>query len=437
VTDNLAIEADWERLESGPPEERAAFGAIGVRYRDVWLTEAEDTFVGRVRQKVPLSGYRLAEWMAWNWWRLRWEPRRRSADWALVHKMGTIGGGYVWPNVTIVSDGERVLLNAEPTNARAAEPIRYLGQFAAVARAAEFESAVDTFIERVKERVVTAKTVGSNLELVWQELLQERGDPEVSRRRKVQAMLGLDADEESDVVVERLIRDSEDLGENAIEELAAETKSGTAPLSSKDIEKIAQALGSHANPKDMVVLEAKRRRALPQDVTAWKRGVAAAVELREQEKLGAAPVSNHRLCELAGVVAGTLTGGQKKTAALSFKLDSGETRGAIVLRSRYETGRRFGLARLIGDSLTATSKGRLLPATSTYTYRQKLQRAFAGEFLCPFDTLINKLSGDYSDEAIEEAAEYFNVSTLTVRTLLMNHNVIEKGGFFEEYEYAA
>jgi hypothetical protein len=84
---NFEIKADWETLEFGPPQERATFAAIGIRYSDIWLTEAEDMYVKRVRQQVHLSGYRLAEWFAWNWWRLRWEPRRKSTDWALAHKM--------------------------------------------------------------------------------------------------------------------------------------------------------------------------------------------------------------------------------------------------------------------------------------------------------------------------------------------------------------
>jgi len=85
VTDTLAIEADWEVLQDGTPEERACFAAIGIRYGKLWLTQADDAFVNRVRDKVHLSAYRLAEWFAWNWWRLRWEPQSRAVDWALAH----------------------------------------------------------------------------------------------------------------------------------------------------------------------------------------------------------------------------------------------------------------------------------------------------------------------------------------------------------------
>jgi hypothetical protein len=124
VNAELEIKADWEKLEVGPPEERATFAAIGIRYNDRWLTEAEDAFVKRVRNQVHLSGYRLAEWFAWNWWRLRWEPRGRSTDWAMAHNMSTIGWGYIWPNITIVSDEERVAFDAHGTATRLEEPIR-------------------------------------------------------------------------------------------------------------------------------------------------------------------------------------------------------------------------------------------------------------------------------------------------------------------------
>jgi hypothetical protein len=77
-------------LHSGTPEDRACFAAIGIAYGDICLTQAEDVFVNRVRDKVHLSGYRLAEWFAWNWWRLRWEPRTTALDWALAHRMTTV-----------------------------------------------------------------------------------------------------------------------------------------------------------------------------------------------------------------------------------------------------------------------------------------------------------------------------------------------------------
>ncbi len=66
--------------------------------------------------------------------------------------------------------------------------------------------------------------------------------------------------------------------------------------------------------------------------------------------------------------------------------------------------------------------------------RQKLQRAFAGEFLCPFAKLSEVLDGDFSDDAIQDAARDFNVSVLTVQTLLANHGLIGRETLAEDYD---
>ena len=95
-----SITADWEPLDSGSPEERACFAAIGIYVRNHCLSEGNDILANRLRQAPLLSGYHLAEWLAWNWWRLRWEPRSNASDWIFAHHVGSIGHGYIWPNVT-------------------------------------------------------------------------------------------------------------------------------------------------------------------------------------------------------------------------------------------------------------------------------------------------------------------------------------------------
>jgi hypothetical protein len=406
VNANLEIKAEWEKLEFGPPEERATFAAIGIRYNGIWLTEAEDTFVKRVRQQVHLSAYRLAEWFAWNWWRLRWEPRRKSTDWALAHRMSTVGGGYIWPNITIVSDGERIVFDSQGTKSRPEEPLRYISRYAANVSAAEFEAAIDMFIEQVRGQLREERVLNTNLEAIWSELQDERKSPKIAERRKFEALLGSDPDGIDDSVIERLIADSRELGQSGMEELAADRNAEGNPATSDEVKQLANSTGFDSNPRDAVRLEDRSDKSLPQHEAAWKRGVAAARALRDQERLGAEPISNIRLCQLLGV-ASVATQANARRGALSFELDESPTKGRVVLRSRYETGRRFNLARLLGERVAVTTRGRLIPATRAYTYRQKLQRSFAGEFLCPFEALADILLGDFSAEAIEDAAVHF------------------------------
>jgi hypothetical protein len=63
------------------------------------------------------------------------------------------------------------------------------------------------------------------------------------------------------------------------------------------------------------------------------------------------------------------------------------------------TTRSQALARLVAEHLRAGLEERLLPATDAKTARQKFQRAFAQEFLCPFEELTQYLeTEDPTDE---------------------------------------
>lgn len=427
MENELAIEADWENSASGTPEEASTFAAVGIKYGSLWLTEAEDSFVNRIRQKVYLSAYPLAEWLAWNWWRLRWEPRRATHDWSMAHRMSNIGGGYVWPDITIFSDGERIVLNSVPTRPRPMEPLRYISQAAVIVRAPVFEDVVDAFISAVLDQLGSKQIADSNLARIWKSVSEERNSHEVALRRKLEALLGFDVDEADENLIERLVRDTERLGEAGVQEIAATaTPADMATVaSSNDIIAAANAYGFSCNPRDSVQLRASIAGALPTGVAAWKRGVAAARALRDQENLGSGPISDERLCQLAGVASAALQ--SQSRSPYNFEYDISQTHGKIVLKSSYETGRRFSLARLLGDKLAAgTANEPFKLAARTFTYRQKMQRAFAGEFLCPFDELSKVLDGDLSDDSIQDAARHFQVSDIAVRTLLVNNHVIDR-----------
>lgn len=94
---------------------------------------------------------------------------------------------------------------------------------------------------------------------------------------------------------------------------------------------------------------------------------------------------------------------------------------------RFETSQRFELARLLGDLLTYQDSNKEWLVTSDYkSSRQKAQRAFAGEFLCPIQALDDYLKGDYSETRREKAANDFHVSIQTIDTLLLNNGKIER-----------
>lgn len=77
------------------------------------------------------------------------------------------------------------------------------------------------------------------------------------------------------------------------------------------------------------------------------------------------------------------------------------------------------------------------PATRSNTYRQKAQRAFAAELLSPFQAVESLLDGDYSMESQLDVAQHFQVSDLTIRTLLVNHKRVDRNALDDaELAYA-
>lgn len=428
-----------ETLAEGSPEECAAFGLFKIQTRHGSLTEGWDHFLGGSRSGPLVSAYHAAEWLAWNWWRQRWEPRRSTAEWDLAHRMNSIGEGYVWPNVTIFSDGERTALLSAASENPDTKPFRYFGSVAAVAPSRTFETAVDEFVGQVLARLQTQGIPESNLSRLWADILAERGDPDVSRRRRIEAMLGREPDAIDDDQVERLIADAARLGEDAVGEVAADQgQSENQPnfaMSAEQFDAAAETLGFDASPRDAVRLN---EMSLPRktDVPAWKLGALAARALREQEKLGSNKIQNARLAALAGTNRLALVRGAKSGAPMSFALNENEQNSKIVLRSKWEGGRRFDLARLIGDNLL-NREGKLHPATRAYTYRQKAQRSFAAELLSPFDAVEDMMAGDYSLEMQQDVADYFAVSPMTINTLLKNHGRIERDDPEQYAEVAA
>lgn len=429
MSENLIISADWEPLDRGTPEERNCFAALGIRVNAHCLTEGRDTLANRLREAPLLSAYHLAEWLAWNWWRLRWEPKSQAKEWALSHRLSTIGGGYIWPNISIFSDGQRITFNSKSVNERAETPFRYISNLATVISATEFEAGIDDFIDQVLQRLQAMQVGVTNLENIWKGVQEERHTPELAVRRKLEALLGQDPDESDENVLQQLMTDTKRLGIGPVEELAADQGHGLhrQVATAEELGDIANQFGASASIRDMVCLGRHDGQHFSQ-APAWHVGSKVAQALREQEQLGDGPISNEKLAAMLGVDQSILvqTPTTSVVRAISFALETGAGQSRIVLRSKWETGKRFDLARLLGDHLINTTGDALLPATRAYTYRQKAQRSFAAELLSPFKLIDDMLDGDFSMENQQDVAAHFNVSELTIRTLLVNHGRIER-----------
>jgi hypothetical protein len=434
VSDHFLIEVgQWLRGAVGAEYERQTLAAIRMQAGDRCLTRVEDLDAKTVRSNVHLCAYRLAYWLAEHWWRLRWEPEigGGDTDWLMSHGLGSTGQGFIWPPLTFASDGEAILLTmrARPDE-RAVSPIRYLETADVTVSAAAFERGVERFITSVLGRLRNLGFQGTDLELLWSEVVQERGDPELGHARRLEALLGMDAGEAEEGLLERLARYGKDLGSGAIDEIAAAARDWFLQA--------VNAVEAHRDRATTLVNLADRDRLSDQYLLlrvdappAWQLGETLADRARSLWHVGEGPLTSQRLAEIAGMPVGFLTQDPGEDVAICMDgigyrdLQDG-TGFRAMIRSPYPSNRRFQLARLLADDIFAGSGETLLPVTRAKTARQKLQRAFAAELLCPFKELGGMLPSTPDDEDVENAARHFDVSPLLVRTSLVNKGILPR-----------
>lgn len=425
---SLTLSMVPKTLDLGSDEERATFGAFVLEANRWRLTEGVGMDENNLRPGPYVSGYHVAQWLAWNWWRLRWESRPVGVgrEWDFAHRLSSIGEGYVWPNVEISSDGFRSRLTSAPTVEPEAALFRYLGApRTEVVSADVLEQSMDRFIVSVLTLLNERNVRDTNLHRLWRDIKRARDDEAISRFRRFEARLGHDPDEIDENEILTSLADAARLGQDALEELAAHPWQGTGVPSAADVVETSRLHGFDSRPQDAVRLPSRDGLPAWGSCEAWRVGVTAARALRSQEALNGETLENPRLADLAGTMEAAI-GDPRPTKSISFTFDDGNGGSRLALRSKWETGRRFDLARLVGDRLCVDGEEPLLPATQSSTYRQKVQRAFAAELLCPFEAVDAFLGDDLSDEHCDDAAKHFKVSPLTIRTLLVNNGRIER-----------
>lgn len=427
MIEELEFDVQFRSSQQGTNVERASFGALTLRAGDVVLTEVHDILAKTTRSSIYVSVSYLARWFADHWWRLRWEPSPEapSPEWRLAHQMGAAGGGFVWPNLRFDSDGETVTIHVNPTKEE--HTIRYIvPSQALVCSAGAFERGVDQFMTQVLLRLAACGVVDDELETTWRAVLEERHDPELSTFRRHEAIMGLDAGAKDPEALVRLFHKGTWMGDDALDETLAGARGQAADTMLTKLEQL-RAATSLPLTFDRVVSACQRWTKEKLGVAEpWQRGSALAQHLRNEWNLGLDPVSDDFLNDLVGQ---DIHSEAIETSPVKVSLgvrDDHRVR-PFLRKSAYKTSRRFDIARLIADVAIAAENDRALPLTSSYTARQKFQRAAAQEFLCPVEGLRQHVTLPApEDDELEAAAAHFQVSPFVVRNTLVNKKLVSR-----------
>lgn len=417
----------WRTAESGPPEFAHTMCDLALTIGGINLVRNEDLWSRTVRDSVLVSAYPLAFWLAASWWRLNREPlpaRPPSVDWRMAHELGAANEGFVWPRIRFAPDGESMRVWASPSSAMdAGQSVLYLqGLESPVSIPMDrFRSRAESFIDAVLSRLAALDLPDSDLGGLWQMVREESGDAERAAYRNIEAEMGFDPGTCPESMVREALALAGRMGMAAFSEAAPVfgSDSPSSPVSA--IEEISRLPGLEGAPS----LVSSNPEVPSPLAPPWRRAVVAANRVRAEIGQNGDPVSTRRLCELLGIRFDELERWRspvRRPAALGVREAAGRIR--FVLRKNHPVAQRFELARFLADYVPREAEdAQWLVSTDLGTARQQYQRAFAAEFLCPIAALREFLRGDYSESAVEDAAEHFQVSQRTVESLLANNGL--------------
>lgn len=431
------LEIRWE--EWLPPFD--AGSVEGYTFADIKIlvlgriaTELEDHLSQTLRRGIYVSAYPLALFLAANWWRLRWEPAplKHDPQWLMRHSLAAIGEGYAWPDISFASDGEFILVSVRGTEYSSTSPVRYIADFAGWISAQDFERAVSECIEKVLARLGAIGIENTELEEVWKDVRSENEDTQASLWRRLEALAGYDPEEAPESFMRDLIDAARNAGWAGIQELAAASRQ----RAMEDLKLLQDAVRNHGTEfsiadQDLIAKEARPWIA-DISIPPWQRAYKAAQVARRIWSLDGSPLSNSQLAEIMGIKEDVLGRTSGPGSALEAPYSAGsrnldQNKSSLVLNRKLVTSRRFAACRLAGDHLCDPGDSIISAATDAGTSRQKFQRAFAQELLCPIESLMKYLDKDApSEDDIENAADHFRVSPLLVRTTLVNHRVLPR-----------
>jgi hypothetical protein len=415
---SIAFDFSW--IEAAPSPDKlsqATMAELTIKIDDHIVTTVLDRRMRAYRDRVVVPLLPLAEWMVTNWWFLYYEPDVESP--AVVrqgfserHDVRYAGDGFFLPSLTISSVGDRARLSTEPWNPRHGA-VEFLGRYSRTVDRSSLEAALRTVVDAVIERLQSNKTPVAALERDWAAINSVQEDERSFC--KAAALLGIDAFEADDATSATIVRLWETMNPSLREDLFACSDPSSASAVASWIQRGLTQLNQIPSGDGWATL----RRNLSQEISEipWERGY----ELARRARKSIGTTGGGFDFDGAWAV------GNRELNLPSDRIDAlvAENAPSCLIRARSEIGRRFLLARAVGDYLSRpTHEPQLL--TSVSTEKQALSRAFAAEFLAPSVALRTQLGSAprYIDaDAIDDLARRFGVSSFVIRHQIQNHKL--------------
>ena len=413
---------DWVDVPPSPDDlARHTMAALSIKASGTTITSVLDRRSRALRDHVVVPLFTVAEWLVGNWWHIFHEIEstgEQKPGFECRHNLAFAGDGFILPNLIMVPAPDRVHLRwrrSKPEHAR----IEFVDEGEASVGREELEAQLRDLIDAVLERLRGAGIAVESLDSEWAAV--NSLDPEEREFSRAAALLGVDPFDVSDPLAGAIVTFWEH-ADPAIRDdaLAAANVNSLAHVGrwlSQASDDLEAAVGGGGWEEV--------RRALPQPSAPepWRRGYDLARSVRRQlgsrgDRFDFNAGGSPALCPHES---------QPPTARIQGLVAADAP--TCVLAPKREAGKRFLMARALGDYLGRSESGPAL-LSALATDRQAQSRAFAAEFLAPSDSLRRRLKGGPAEpEQVDELALEYVVSTEVIRRQMENHGLATVAGW--------
>ncbi len=358
------------------------------------------------------------------WWHLWYEfgdTIRQKPGFEHRHDLSFAGDGFALPRLTIVPSSERLQLMATRWAPRHA-PIEFVEDAEAFVSRAELETEFRTIVEAVLERLRNIHDEGSasdSLGDAWNAI--NSLDPEEVEFSAAAALLGTDPFDVDPRLADSVAAFSQRAAPSIRKEALASCDESNLSRVGEWLDDAVAALERTGKRNGWA--EVRETVKPVQAAEPWQRGYELANSVRRH--LGICdgrfdfrpdgPLAVHH--SMAAVPCKRIHGLVAAGAP------------ACITAERNEAGKRFLLARALGDFIGRSEQGPGI-LTSLYTDRQAQSRAFAAELLAPAESLRARLGDEpVEGDMIDEFGREFGVSSQVILHQMENHGLARLGTY--------
>ena len=413
---------DWVDVPPSPDDlARHTMAALSIEASGATITSVVDRRSRAWRDHVVVPLFAVAEWLVTNWWHLFHEIEstgEQKSGFECRHDLAFAGDGFILPNLIMVPAPDRVHLRwrrYRPEHARIEFVDEGEASVGREALEAQFRELIDAVLERLRGAGVALESLDSEWAAV------NALDPEEREFSRAAALLGVDPFDVSGSLAGAIVTFWEHadpaIRDDALAAADADSLAHVGHWLSQAFDDL-EATGSGGGWEDV-----RRALPLPSAAEPWRRGYDLARSVRRQ--LG----SSGGRFEFSSNGSLVVRSHERRPPSAGIQGLVAAEAPTCVLAPKGGTGRRFLMARALGDYLDRSESGPAL-LSALATDRQARSRAFAAEFLAPSDSLRRRLKGGpVEPEQVDELALEYGVSTEVIRRQIANHGLAAIAGW--------